>query len=78
MDDADAQPLIDAVIAAMTPDEAIYTHRWRVGDVLIWDERATLHRGMPWPYEQPRTLASICVSAGVEDGLEAIRSTQEP
>jgi len=23
----------------------VYYHRWRVGDVLIWDERATMHRG---------------------------------
>ncbi len=73
MEDAAAQDAIDRTIEALTPADAVYAHQWQVGDVLIWDERATLHRGMPWPYDQARTLASICVSAGAEDGLEAMR-----
>ena len=28
-----------------TQERFVYYHRWRVGDVLIWDERATMHRG---------------------------------
>ena len=44
-----------------------------MGDVLIWDERATLHRGQPWPYEEERTLASFCVSVTPADGLEQMR-----
>jgi alpha-ketoglutarate-dependent 2,4-dichlorophenoxyacetate dioxygenase len=44
-----------------------------VGDVLIWDERATLHRGRPWPYEEERTLASICISTRDLDGLDRMR-----
>ncbi|MEM7074328.1 MAG: TauD/TfdA family dioxygenase [Pseudomonadota bacterium] len=75
MDDAEAQPLVDRIIAALTHEDCVYAHQWRVGDVLIWDERATLHRGMPWPFDEPRTLASICVSASADDGLEAIRAT---
>jgi alpha-ketoglutarate-dependent 2,4-dichlorophenoxyacetate dioxygenase len=74
MEDGPAQVLIDEVIAALTPEDAIYAHQWQVGDVLIWDERATLHRGMPWPYEEPRTLASICISAGIGDGLGTMRA----
>jgi len=50
-----------------------YTHEWTVGDVLIWDERAVLHRGRPWPYDEPRTLKSICCSATAADGLTAVR-----
>lgn len=73
LNDEKAQELIDQTIDALTPEDAIYSHNWSVGDVLIWDERATLHRGMPWPYEQARTLASICVSAQAVDGLDSIR-----
>jgi len=73
MADADAQAWIDDVVARMTAPERVYSHAWRPGDVLIWDERATLHRGMPWPYDQARVLASICVSATEADGLAAIR-----
>lgn len=65
--------LIDRLVAEATGPEHIYAHRWRVGDVLIWDERATLHRGTPWPYEEERTLASICVSLSDSDGLAAMK-----
>lgn len=69
----EARVLIDALIAFATRPGAVYRHTWRVGDVLIWDERATLHRGRPWPYTEPRTLASICVSARDVDGLDRVR-----
>jgi alpha-ketoglutarate-dependent 2,4-dichlorophenoxyacetate dioxygenase len=26
----------------------VYTHKWRVGDLVIWDNRATMHRGRPF------------------------------
>ena len=73
MPEAEGRALIDALIAFATRPEAIYRHTWRIGDVLIWDERATLHRGLPWPYAEPRTLASICVSARDVDGLNGVR-----
>lgn len=71
--EAEGRNFINALIAFATRSEAIYRHAWRVGDVLIWDERATLHRGRPWPYAEPRTLASICVSARDVDGLDGVR-----
>jgi alpha-ketoglutarate-dependent taurine dioxygenase len=42
---ADAWPLIEELAAHATQERFIYYHRWRVGDVLMWDERATMHRG---------------------------------
>ena len=73
MDDVEAEALIDELIAFCTRDEYIYSHHWQVGDVLIWDERATLHRGRPWPYQEPRSLRSICISASARDGLDDVR-----
>ena len=72
--EAEGQGLIDELIAFATRAECVYTHAWRRGDVLIWDERATLHRGRPWPYGEERTLASICISARTVDGLDRMRS----
>ena len=66
--------LIDELVGFATRPEMIYTHSWRPGDVLVWDERATLHRGRPWLYEEERTLASICVSVTDADGLETMRA----
>jgi alpha-ketoglutarate-dependent 2,4-dichlorophenoxyacetate dioxygenase len=65
--------LIDELTAFATREAYVYSHAWQPGDVLMWDERATLHRGRPWPYGEERTLASICISAGTADGLELVR-----
>ncbi|MDF1748951.1 MAG: TauD/TfdA family dioxygenase [Alphaproteobacteria bacterium] len=74
MDDAAGQAFADELVEAMTVPDAIYTHIWRPNDVLIWDERATLHRGRPWPYQQARKLVSCCVSLQARDGLEEMRA----
>jgi len=60
-------------VDGFTKPQYVYSHYWQVGDVLIWDERATLHRATPWPYDQPRTLNSICVSVTDSDGLAEMR-----
>ena len=31
-----------------TAPELVYTHRWRLGDLVMWDNRCMLHRGRPW------------------------------
>jgi alpha-ketoglutarate-dependent 2,4-dichlorophenoxyacetate dioxygenase len=31
-----------------TSPERVYAHRWRQGDFVIWDNRATMHRAMPF------------------------------
>jgi taurine dioxygenase len=38
-------PLIEELAAHATQERFVYYHHWRVGDVLMWDERATMHRG---------------------------------
>lgn len=72
-DDADGAALLEELIDFCTQPQFTYAHDWRVGDVLIWDQRAVLHRGRPWPEDQPRTLSSICVSATDADGVEEMR-----
>jgi len=72
-DETESQALLDELMAYCTQPEFTYSHQWAVGDVLIWDQRAVLHRGTPWPYEQPRTLSSICASVTQDDGIGSIR-----
>jgi alpha-ketoglutarate-dependent 2,4-dichlorophenoxyacetate dioxygenase len=31
-----------------TQREFVYRHAWRVGDLVIWDNRATMHRATPF------------------------------
>jgi taurine dioxygenase len=41
----EAWSLIEELAAHSTQERFVYYHRWRVGDVLMWDERSTMHRG---------------------------------
>jgi taurine dioxygenase len=45
MADDEAIPLIEELRDHATQDRFTYYHAWRVGDVVIWDEIATMHRG---------------------------------
>jgi taurine dioxygenase len=41
----EAWQLIEQLAAHATQERFTYYHSWQVGDLLIWDERATMHRG---------------------------------
>ena len=73
MTEADGMALINELLDAVTQPDAIYSHRWRPGDVLIWDQRATLHRGRPWPFTEELTRASFVASARPGDGIESVK-----
>jgi taurine dioxygenase len=45
MERDEAWQLIEELAAHATQERFVYYHSWRVGDLLIWDERATMHRG---------------------------------
>ena len=45
MEREEAWPLIEELAAHATQDRFVYYHSWRVGDLLMWDERRTMHRG---------------------------------
>jgi alpha-ketoglutarate-dependent 2,4-dichlorophenoxyacetate dioxygenase len=72
---AEARALLDELIAEATRPDVIYEHQWRPGDVLMWDNRATMHRGRPWPHDQPRSVVRTTISARDVDGLPDVRPT---
>ena len=40
--------LLRDLIEHATQPEFVYRHAWRVGDLVIWDNRATMHRALPF------------------------------
>jgi alpha-ketoglutarate-dependent 2,4-dichlorophenoxyacetate dioxygenase len=40
--------LLRDLIEHATRPELVYRHQWRVGDLVIWDNRATMHRARPF------------------------------
>ena len=73
MDEAAGKQLIDELTAAATAAGSSYAHRWKNGDVVMWDNRATMHRGRPWPADQARLMVRTTISASAADGLESMR-----
>jgi alpha-ketoglutarate-dependent 2,4-dichlorophenoxyacetate dioxygenase len=44
--------LLRDLIEHATQPQFVYRHEWRVGDLVIWDNRATMHRGRPFDDKQ--------------------------
>jgi alpha-ketoglutarate-dependent 2,4-dichlorophenoxyacetate dioxygenase len=53
---ADGRLLLWDLTAHATQRQFVYSHTWQVGDVVIWDNRCTMHRGRPHDERQPRDL----------------------
>lgn len=53
---ADGRLLLWDLTAHATQAPFVYSHTWRKGDLLIWDNRWTMHRGRPHDENQPRDL----------------------
>ena len=73
MGDNEAKALLAELIEDATRPGLTYLHRWRRGDVVMWDNRATMHRGRPFPEDKVRSLARTTISAVEADGLDELR-----
>ncbi len=65
----EAQALITELVDFATAPGCTFLHRWQPGDVIMWDNRAVLHRGRPWPLDKPRHMVRTTISATDADGL---------
>jgi alpha-ketoglutarate-dependent 2,4-dichlorophenoxyacetate dioxygenase len=74
MEDAAGKKLLAELMAAATAPGVSFVHTWHKGDVVMWDNRATMHRGRPWPANEPRYMVRTTISASAADGLESMRA----
>ena len=44
----EGQALLGELIQFATQPQFIYRHKWQVGDLVIWDNRCTMHRSTPF------------------------------
>lgn len=70
MADDEAMALIDELTEIATQDAFTYRHVWRPNDVVMWDNRAVLHRGRPYDEANERRLMVRTTLAG--DGPTAV------
>jgi alpha-ketoglutarate-dependent 2,4-dichlorophenoxyacetate dioxygenase len=53
----EGRALLEQLIEFATQPQFVYAHQWRVGDLVIWDNRCTLHRATP--YESTRYVRDL-------------------
>lgn len=52
----EGRELLDELLRHVTRPEFVWTHKWRAGDVVVWDNRCTLHRREPFDERERRIL----------------------
>jgi alpha-ketoglutarate-dependent 2,4-dichlorophenoxyacetate dioxygenase len=72
--DEAGKALIDELIAHATSPEFVYVHRWRVNDLVMWDDRCTMHRGTPFddirfPRDVQRATVADVASTCEQEGI---------
>jgi len=56
MDAEESSALLNTLFDHIEQDQFIYTHRWRVGDLVLWDNRCTLHARTDFSDKERRLL----------------------
>lgn len=52
----EARMLVTELIEHATQPQFVHRHKWQAGDLVMWDNRCTLHRGRRFDYTQRRDL----------------------
>jgi alpha-ketoglutarate-dependent 2,4-dichlorophenoxyacetate dioxygenase len=73
---AEAMGFLKDLIEHATQRQFVYSHRWSVGDLVMWDNRCTMHRGRPFPADEPRDVRRTTL-VGEGPTAEQAESSQE-
>merc|ERR1719191_1307974 len=52
----DSRELIEDLIGFACQAPRTYKHAWKVGDLVIWDQRSSFHRARPYPADEARYM----------------------
>jgi alpha-ketoglutarate-dependent 2,4-dichlorophenoxyacetate dioxygenase len=52
----EARAFLRDLIEHATQRQFVYAHKWAVGDLVMWDNRQTMHRGRPFPAHEARDV----------------------
>ncbi|MYI68460.1 MAG: TauD/TfdA family dioxygenase [Boseongicola sp. SB0673_bin_14] len=67
MNEAETEALVAELTAHCCQPEFVYSHVWTPGDIIVWDNRSTLHRGRPADPTERRVMRRTAVfGEGVE------------
>ncbi len=66
IDEEEGNAMLEEIYALQRDDRFIYTHKWRVGDLVMWDNRCLLHARTDFPRDQRRLLRRVTISDEAE------------
>jgi alpha-ketoglutarate-dependent 2,4-dichlorophenoxyacetate dioxygenase len=74
MPDDEGRALIDELIAHTTQRQFVYVHRWRPKELVMWDNRCTMHRGtdyddLRWVRDMSRVTISDVANSCEQEGI---------
>jgi alpha-ketoglutarate-dependent 2,4-dichlorophenoxyacetate dioxygenase len=69
---AEGRMLLSDLLEHATQRERVYVHEWQPGDLVIWDNRSTLHRGRRYDLSERRELRRTTINATPEAMLDAV------
>lgn len=61
----ESRALLALLYEHITQPERTFRHRWQVGDVVLWDNRSTLHLGVRDFGDAPRVLHRVTLAGGI-------------
>ena len=67
---AESRMYLHDLLEHATQREGVYRHRWQVGDLVIWDNRCTLHRGRRFDIGERRELRRTTINDTPEANLQ--------
>ena len=62
MDETESKKILDEIYALQRQPEFVYSHKWEVGDFVMWDNRCLLHARTDFPRDQRRLLRRVTIS----------------
>ncbi|HVF64300.1 MAG TPA: TauD/TfdA family dioxygenase [Casimicrobiaceae bacterium] len=60
----EGRALIDELNALAVHADLVYEHRWRQGEMIVWDNRCVLHRATPYDAATQRRVVRRCTVIG--------------
>lgn len=54
MEDAESQRIVAEIVEFATAPEFTYVHKWSPGDVIVWDNRNSMHKACPFDEQNTR------------------------
>jgi taurine dioxygenase len=65
LEQAESDDALAALWEIIEDPDNIYEHRWRSGDLIVWDNLSSLHARNDWPQDERRTLRRCTVEGGL-------------